>query len=289
MLRTKFRFDARERGSFERLRLILADKPVLGLYRVGAETELHTDASVRGYGAVLLQRGGDDGAFHPVYYASGRTTPAEERYTSYELEVLAIIKSLKKFRVYLLGIAFKIVTDCRAFTLTMSKKDLCVRVARWALLLEEFNYEIEHRPGKNMSHVDALSRNPLSSCLLIDESDNEITIRLKKAQDDDEEIGRIVRQVESGKTDEYIIRSGLLFKEIDNDLCLVVPRAMRSQILRRAHEKGHFSVAKTEAIIKRDYYIQGLRPKVEKIIRNCIDCILAERKTRKAGRIFVCH
>lgn len=99
----------------------------------------------------------------------------------YELEVLAIVKSLKKYSVYLLGIAFKIVTDCRAFMLNMSKKDLCVFVARWALLLEEFHYEIKHYPEKNMSHIDALSRNPLTACFLIDKNNDDITIRLKKA------------------------------------------------------------------------------------------------------------
>lgn len=82
---------------------------------------------VMGYEAILMQRDNVDNAFHPVYYASGKTTPAEEKYTSYEVEVLAIIKSLKKFRVYLLGIPFKIVTDCQAFTMTMDKKKLCVR------------------------------------------------------------------------------------------------------------------------------------------------------------------
>jgi len=61
---------------------------------------------------------------HPIYYCSGKTTPAEERYTNYELEALAIVKALKKIRVYLLGTSFKI-TDCRAFTATMNKKDLC--------------------------------------------------------------------------------------------------------------------------------------------------------------------
>lgn len=61
-------------------------------------------------------------------------------------------------------------------------------------------------------HVDALSRNPLPSCLLVDEGDGEITIRLRKAQNDDDKIGKIVQQVENGKTDEYIVRSGLLKK-----------------------------------------------------------------------------
>jgi len=84
--------------------------------------------------------------FHPVYYSSGKTTPAERRYRSYELEVLAIVKALVKFRVYLLRIHFKIITDCRAFALTMNKKDLCARVA---LRLEEFDYVIEQTRRKH--------------------------------------------------------------------------------------------------------------------------------------------
>lgn len=61
-----------------------------------------------GFGAILLQRDSEDREWHPVYYASGKTTPAEERYTSYELEVLAIVRALKKFSVYLLGISLGI-------------------------------------------------------------------------------------------------------------------------------------------------------------------------------------
>lgn len=47
-----------------------------------------------------------------------------------------------------------------------------------ALILEEFHYNIEHRPGKGMMHVDALSRNPLHVCLVVDESDAGLTARL---------------------------------------------------------------------------------------------------------------
>ncbi|XP_029155192.1 uncharacterized protein LOC114928277 [Nylanderia fulva] len=122
----------REKNAFVELKAALANKPVLKIYNVNATTELYTDAFKYGYGVILLQYGGDN-LLHPVYYASGRTTAAEEKYSNYELKVLAIIKALKKFRVYLIGICFKIITDCKAFSLTMSKKDLCVRVTRWAL------------------------------------------------------------------------------------------------------------------------------------------------------------
>jgi hypothetical protein len=75
-----------------------------------------------GFGAILCQLDDQDQSFHPVYYANWKTSQAESKYSSYELEVLAIIRALNKFRVYLLGIPFKIITDCRAFTLTMNKK-----------------------------------------------------------------------------------------------------------------------------------------------------------------------
>jgi len=273
-----FMFNEKQNDAFVRLKIILSSQPVLKLYRINAETELHTDASKYGYGAILLQRDSEDNALHPVYFSSGKTTPAEEKYSSYELEVLAIVKALKKFRIYLLAIPFKIVTDCRVFTLTMNKKDLCVRVARWALYLEEFKYTIEHRPGKNMAHVDALSRNPLPKCLLIDEDREGLIPRLKKAQKNDAETNRIRELAKLGQAHGYIVRGELLFREDDNDVKLVVPKGMHSQIIKRAHERGHFSTHKTETIVKRDYYIPNLRTKVERVVRNCVDCILAEKK-----------
>lgn len=111
----------KEREAINKLKEALSCSPVLNLYRATAETELQTDASSQGYGMILLQRNNNDNKFHPVYYANGKTTPVEAKYTSYELEVLTIIKALKKFRVYLLGIPFKIITDCQAFTLTIKK------------------------------------------------------------------------------------------------------------------------------------------------------------------------
>lgn len=89
------------------MKIALSNKPVLKLYKAGLKTELHTDASKFGYGAILLQKDHSDNAFHPVYYASEKTTPAEEKYSSYELEVLAVVKSLKKFRSVFIRYSFQ--------------------------------------------------------------------------------------------------------------------------------------------------------------------------------------
>lgn len=262
----KFRFGALELGAFNKLKLMLSIAPVLKLYRSDAETELHTDASGLGYGATLLQRDTEDGAFYPVYYTSGKTTSAEEKYPSYELEVLAIIKSLKKFRIYLLGISFKIVTDCQAFTLTMNKKE------------EEFQYTIEHRPGRNMVHVDALNRNPLPTVMLVEEDDDRIIVRLRKARRGDDELQKICDNIEQYRKNGYIVSRDVLYREVNVTPLMVVPRPMQVQVV---HERGHFGVIKTEALLKRDYWFKGMRQKVEKVVGNCINCILAERKHGK--------
>ncbi|GFX53575.1 retrovirus-related Pol polyprotein from transposon 17.6 [Trichonephila clavipes] len=171
----KFKFGPTEIASFQELKNILSENPVLHVFQQGYPLELHTDASSLGFGAVLLQKS-DDGLFHPIHYFSRKTTVQQEKYSSYELEVLAIIEALKKFRSYLLGTKFKIITDCDAFQKTMHKKDLPAKIARWALMLEEFDYEVYHRPGRQMKHVDALSRYPI---MMI--SSHDITQKIKRS------------------------------------------------------------------------------------------------------------
>lgn len=60
--------------------------------------------------------------------------------------------------LYLQGIPFKIITDCNALVMTLNKKKINPRIARWALELQNYDYKTEHRPGKRMQHVDVLSR-----------------------------------------------------------------------------------------------------------------------------------
>lgn len=119
-----FQFDLKEQNALSELNHILTENPVLRIYDVNCETELQTDASKDGYGAILMQKAIEDEKFHPVYYMRCKTKSEKRNYSSYELEVLVIVRALEKFRTYLLGIEFTIVTDCAAFEKTMQKKDL---------------------------------------------------------------------------------------------------------------------------------------------------------------------
>lgn len=250
---TAFLFGNDQEAAFEKLKQLLSSAPVLHIYQQNSETQLHTDASKYGYGACLMQKGKDDNKFHPIYYTSKKTTPAEERYSSYELEVLAIIQAVKKFRIYLLGISFKIVTDCAAFQKTMSKKDLTTRVARWALLLEEYTFEIEHRSGSRMMHVDALSRYPVVMVMQDILREDGITERLKKAQDRDDYIKAIKKISATEEYQNFFLRNDVLYKYENGIELIVVPKSMQYEIIKKAHEMGHFGVAKTEEIVKREF------------------------------------
>lgn len=273
----RFMFNDAQMQAFEQLKRSLTEDTVLKIYRPEDETEMHTDASQDGYGAVLLQRSNDDGQMHPVYYTSRKTTPAERNYTSYELEVLAIVEALKKFRTYLLGIKFKVVTDCSPFQKTLNKKDLVTRVARWALLLEEYDLIVEHRSGTRMKHVDALSRYPV---MCVDVSG--IIAKIKKTQEEDNEIKLIIEILKDRKYEDYCLRNGVLYNFKDGQELLVVSRAMQQEVIRSSHEKGHFAVKKTEELIRRNYYIQDLTRKIEKYIANCIQCLsIGKRENKK--------
>ena len=63
-----------------------------------------------------------------------------------------------------MGVHFKAVTDCSAVRETLLKRDLVPRVAHWWIVLQEYDMELEYRPGTKMQHVDALSREPVNVC-----------------------------------------------------------------------------------------------------------------------------
>lgn len=108
------------------------------------------------------------------------------------------MSSLRKFRVYLLGMRFKIVTDCAAFKMAMAKKEFNARVARWALELAEFDCEIEHRAAERMRHVDALSRVVMKV--------ETVTTRIMAAQDQDERICALKELAKNGPFQKNILK-----------------------------------------------------------------------------------
>lgn len=71
--------------------------------------------------------------------------------------------------------------------MTIKKRDVPLRVARWAMYFQDFDYVIEHRKNSRMRHIEALSR---VACMVIEDS---IPHRLREAQKSDECIRAIIQ------------------------------------------------------------------------------------------------
>lgn len=139
-----WKWEVPQEQAFQDIKSKLIERPILALYDPKYITEVHCDASKLGVGGILLQKLDEESALRPVAYFSKQTTKDEEILHFYELETLAVVLSLKKFRIYLIDLPFKVLTDCNALRTTLTKRDLLTRIARWWLLLQEFNFCIEY-------------------------------------------------------------------------------------------------------------------------------------------------
>lgn len=137
----------------------LTCSPVLVIFNPDYPIELHTDASSIGFGAILINI--IDKKPRVVAYFSKRTSPAESRYHSYELETLCVVYAIKHFNNFLQCHPFTVVTDCSSLRATQTKKELIPRVQRWWAFLQSYEFKIEYRQASRMRHVDFLSRNPI--------------------------------------------------------------------------------------------------------------------------------
>lgn len=70
--------------------------------------------------------------------------------------MLAVVKSIERFYVYLYSLNFTIVTDCHSLVYALNKMNLNPRIARWTLKPQNYSFKVKHRDGRNMTHADAL-------------------------------------------------------------------------------------------------------------------------------------
>ena len=161
--------------SFEKLKLALTSAPVLAYPDYSKPFLLETDASLKGLGAVLSQED-NDGHTRVISYVSRTLKPYEKsmrNYSSAKLELLALKWSVcKKFRDYLIGSKFTVLTDNNPLTYVCTSR-LGMSQIRWLSDLALFDFEIKYRVGKSNQVADALSRQPSNPDSASESSDGE--------------------------------------------------------------------------------------------------------------------
>ena len=286
-------------AAFEKLKTALTTAPILVAPNWEKPFIGHIDACQISVGGTLTQAA-DDGHERVVAYFSKRLSKTEQNYSANDRELLGLVYFLKRFRCYLEGSTFQIVTDNQVLKHLFTKPNLSRREARYIDFLSQFNIS-KMTLKKGVIHVlgDALSRIPLDERtvrlsnleMLKIEAPKDIRLNYEK----DPVFGPLVHgfrgefssdTVHSSRVrhlmSRFSMNNGLIY--YDEKLC--VPRANIKEILALAHDSrtsGHFGADKTIARLS-GFHWKNMTSVVREYCAGCFVCQQQKnRRTKKLG------
>lgn len=262
---------------------------------------LATDSSRNGIGCVLFQEDEKDGEkiYKPVSFASRVLNKAEKHYAVTEVEALAIVWAFTKFRYYLAGRKTKVYTDHKALEFLMTAKLTHSRLTRWALLLQEYDFEIIYIPGPQNVLADALSRGPLGledadevdlgerrfDAFFIEGVPFENFLRATfedfgKEQEKDpvwKDIKEKCKQRNNDRISQhYRIHEGVLFfrrHPESQQWVVVMPEELINKLVWHIHLKwGHLGATKCCEKLKESTYFHNMSRRVRRVLEKCKPC-----------------
>ncbi|GJV11074.1 putative reverse transcriptase domain-containing protein [Tanacetum coccineum] len=147
-----FEWDDKQEAAFQTLKNKLCNAPMLSLPQGAEKFIVYCDASHKGLGVVLMQNE------KVIAYASRQLKIHEKNYTTYDLELDAVVFALKILRHYLYGTKCTVFIDHKSLQHILDQKELNMRQRRWLELLSDYDCEIRYHSGKVNVIADALSR-----------------------------------------------------------------------------------------------------------------------------------
>lgn len=298
----KFDWSSKHDIAFQNLKQAVCSAPVLGFFDNNRRTRVVADASPVGLGAVLLQFEDEcDDKPIVISYASKSLSPTERRYCQTEKEALAIVWSVEKFKLFLLGRDFELETDHRPLTAIFKPTSQPPgRIERWVLRLQPFKFKIVYKPGK-LNVADPLSRlSPTNDNEDIDKCDDKIYINaitdsvavdvseIKNAIDEDPELLIVKDALLTGDWANESVRDGAKkYTPFQNELALledyvirgcriVIPQNLRTRMLQLAHE-GHPGETLMITRLRDRVWWPGMDEDARKTVKHCEGCRLVSR------------
>ena len=145
----KFEWDDQHSVAFEDIKKAVANIALLNYYDPSKQTRVKCDASHSGLGATLDQWSNQN-EWVPIAFASRYLNSQEKKFSTNELELLAVVWAVDRFKHFLLGKEFVIATDHKALTSALGEHRSN----------KTYQSKINHIPGRDMGIVDYLSREP---------------------------------------------------------------------------------------------------------------------------------
>ncbi|GJY74771.1 RNA-directed DNA polymerase [Tanacetum coccineum] len=244
------------------------EAPVLALPNFDHVFQMECDASGLGIGGVLSQLN------RPIAFFSEKFNDTRRRYSTYEKEFYAIVRSLEYWRHYLLPNEFVLYSDHQALKFIQGQ-------AKWVEALQDFNFVIRHKAGNANTVVDALSRRP---ALMTSTAVHVAGFKpLKQLYVDDPDFKDVWEKCGVAPFRDYVRRDGLLFKR--HRLCVPLS-SFREAIIVECHQgalAGHFGRAKTVSLVSERFFWPKLVRDVMKVLNRCRVCHIAKTHHTNQG------
>ena len=147
--------------SFNNLRALLMEHPILRYPDPAKPYVLFTDASKVGWAGVLTQQETVREArprHFPVCYVSGLFRGSQLNWAALTKEAYAIYMSIKKLTFYVTGSDLTVRSDHLPLKKFLEKQTMNAKVNNWAVELEQFRVKIEWIQGSKNTLADSLSR-----------------------------------------------------------------------------------------------------------------------------------
>ena len=281
-----FRWTPQAQQAFEALKSALSTAPVLSLPDFQEPFTVETDASGNGMGAILSQRG------HPIAYFSKPFPKKLLRASTYVRELFAITSAVKKWRQYLLGHSFTIVTDHRSLKELLTQVIQTPEQHMYLARLMGFDYQIQYRSGKHNQAADALSRSPdfhpsLSLLLSIpcltflEELRQQLANNPQYCQRRQDFINSPASYPDFTLSQNFLLYKGKIW--LPRELPLI------QTLMQEYHATpmgGHMGVAKTTARLSENFMWPGLRSDVATFVANCTECQFTKYETKRTAGLL---
>lgn len=239
---------------------------------------LRTDASIHRLAGVLVQN--QEIGEVPISFVSRTTKKSEKNYSTSELELASIIFAVTKLRFYLLGNQFTIETDNQALTSILNNKYGNNRIHRWALLLQEYKFEIKYVPGRLNVVPDSITRMEESSR----NNGKQVKIGVNILKETEElfssqRIKNDQRNLSERDKERALNDNDIYYKIINENELYLITKDLAQEILKKLHERyGHIGSRKTWLVFRENYIAKGDVAIIKNIIRSCTICQISKDK-----------
>ena len=299
--------------TFDEIKEELSQSEALKPYDPSLPCCITVDASQVGLGGMLTQHHGTQE--QTVAFVSRVLRETEKKYSVIEKELLACVWAIEKFRAYVWGCKFTLMTDHKPLVSILGggAGNCCTpRIVRLTSKLLQYHFDIFHISGGKNNRADYLSRFPSNDevieyencddqdedkeeCLIatIDTPEMRVSTQEEwvKALEEDQVLQQVRTYVSTGwpreknlspvvqpyvkVADEISIEDGVLIRADK----LIPPHMLRGKIIKQAHE-GHLGSTFTKRRIRESFWWPRMDVEIEEHVKNCVTCLMADKTLR---------